>query len=72
MAQDLYSDDVGATAAFLLSPLARAVTGALAPHIPRLSLSLSRSLSLCFLFLYLFPLLFLPPFLFTFSPLFPS
>jgi len=27
MAQDLYSDDVGATAAFLLSPLARAVTG---------------------------------------------
>lgn len=27
MAQDLYSDDVGASAAFLLSPLARAVTG---------------------------------------------
>lgn len=27
MAQDLYSDDVGATAAFLLSPLARACTG---------------------------------------------
>jgi len=27
MAQDLYSDDVGATAAFLLSPLARAITG---------------------------------------------
>ena len=27
MAQDLYSDDVGATACFLLSPLARAVTG---------------------------------------------
>lgn len=27
MAQDLYSDDVGATAAFLLSPLSRAVTG---------------------------------------------
>lgn len=25
--QELYSDDVGATAAFLLSPLARAVTG---------------------------------------------
>ena len=27
MAQDLYSDDVGASAAFLLSPLARAITG---------------------------------------------
>lgn len=27
MAQDLYSDDIGATAAFLLSPLARAITG---------------------------------------------
>ncbi|RYG65813.1 enoyl-[acyl-carrier-protein] reductase [archaeon] len=27
LAQDLYSDDVGSTAAFLLSPLARAVTG---------------------------------------------
>lgn len=27
MAQDLYSDDVGNTAAFLLSPLARAITG---------------------------------------------
>ena len=27
MSQDLYSDDVGATAAFLLSPLARAITG---------------------------------------------
>jgi enoyl-[acyl-carrier protein] reductase I len=27
LSQDLYSDDVGATAAFLLSPLARAVTG---------------------------------------------
>lgn len=27
MEQDLYSDDVGATAAFMLSPLARAVTG---------------------------------------------
>ena len=27
MAQDLYSDDIGATAAFLLSPLARASTG---------------------------------------------
>ena len=27
MAQDLYSDDVGATAAFLLSPLSRAITG---------------------------------------------
>eukprot|EP01039_Chlorochromonas_danica_P001870 gene1870-2046_t len=27
MAQDLYSDDVGATAAFLLSPLARAISG---------------------------------------------
>ena len=27
MAQDLYSDDVGACASFLLSPLARAVTG---------------------------------------------
>lgn len=28
MAQDLYSDDVGNTAAFLLSPLARCITGA--------------------------------------------
>jgi len=27
MAQDLYSDDVGASAAFMLSPLARAITG---------------------------------------------
>ncbi len=27
LAQELYSDDVGATAAFLLSPLARAITG---------------------------------------------
>eukprot|EP01035_Chromulina_nebulosa_P019577 gene19577-25478_t len=27
LTQDLYSDDVGATAAFLLSPLARAITG---------------------------------------------
>jgi len=27
LSQDLYSDDVGATAAFLLSPLARAITG---------------------------------------------
>lgn len=27
MAQDLYSDDIGATACFLLSPLARAITG---------------------------------------------
>jgi len=27
MAQDLYSDDVGSSAAFLLSPLARAITG---------------------------------------------
>lgn len=27
MAQDLYSDDVGATAAFMLSPLSRAITG---------------------------------------------
>lgn len=27
MSQDLYSDDVGATACFLLSPLARAITG---------------------------------------------
>ena len=27
MGQDLYSDDVGATAAFLLSPLSRAITG---------------------------------------------
>ena len=27
MAQDLYNDDVGHTAAFLLSPLARAITG---------------------------------------------
>lgn len=27
LAQDLYSDDVGASAAFLLSPLARAITG---------------------------------------------
>lgn len=25
--QDLYADDVGATAAFLLSPLARSITG---------------------------------------------
>jgi len=28
LSQDLYSDDVGATAAFLLSPLGRAITGA--------------------------------------------
>lgn len=27
LAQDLYAEDVGASAAFLLSPLARAVTG---------------------------------------------
>lgn len=27
MAQDLYAEDVGASAAFLLSPLARAITG---------------------------------------------
>jgi enoyl-[acyl-carrier protein] reductase I len=27
MAQQLYSDDVGNTAAFLLSPLARCITG---------------------------------------------
>lgn len=27
MAQDLYSEDVGSTACFLLSPLARAITG---------------------------------------------
>ena len=27
MAQDLYSDDVGASAAFMLSPLSRAITG---------------------------------------------